>query len=694
MVMINYESTDESWNDSYNPFHQSAEMVLNHLGMNISYHDISQGLPSKEAMEGIYAIISYHESDNMPQATAYCHWLLDQIATEKKLIIWNNLGAFKDSITKEVTDLKLIQEIYTSLGVKYGTSWTDNPFVIEVVYKDPDMMDFERIIDNDIANYSHLNSIDSDNKIYLKIKRSDLLNSESDVIIKSSKGGIISDDLGMMIDLRSNKKQWYLNPFKFFSEALGIEKAPRYDTTTLFGNRIFYSHIDGDGVRNVSAIEKYKQAYSSEIILKEILEIYPLPVSTSFIVADISPLYFGNKDLMKIARDIAKLENIEIGAHGFSHPLDWDNKITYFAIHNYSKKYGDPSELKLNSESEYKSAAIATVDYKTFIEKETIEAVQYLQQNIMPENKKASINMWTGNCRPPAMAIDLIKENNISAINGGDSRFDIFFPSYTAIAPLFRQVDGSHQVYASSCNENIYTNGWKGPFDGFEHVIQTYEQSEKPKLFNSDYRRVLPLNIYYHFFIADRKEGLRSLKKVYDYAMKKEITPIFTSDYCKIALSFIDAKIEPIHEDGWKFKDYKECRTIRFDFKLFPDLEKSENIIGYSHWHNCTYIYLNEAEEAQLYISSEKPSQIYLHKANAKIKEYRIKEDRISFQINAFKDSQYIFNNVPDDKLYKVAAFDMKGNLIYENDPKPSENNSLIINLSLQGLYNIEIKPL
>ena len=59
--------------------------------------------------------------------------------------------------------------------------------------------------------------------------------------------------------------------------------------------------------------------------------------------------------------------------------------------------------------------------------------------------------------------------------------------------------DGLFQVFAPNQNENVYTNEWRGPFYGFERVIETFEFTETP-------RRLKPINIYFagqSFFLRD-----------------------------------------------------------------------------------------------------------------------------------------------------------------------------------------------
>ena len=66
--------------------------------------------------------------------------------------------------------------------------------------------------------------------------------------------------------------------------AFATDDLPKPDTTTLAGRRIYYSHIDGDGWRNVSLADEYAghQVISARVILEEAIRPFPdLPVTVS-----------------------------------------------------------------------------------------------------------------------------------------------------------------------------------------------------------------------------------------------------------------------------------------------------------------------------------------------------------------------------------------------------------------------------
>ncbi|MBI2252958.1 MAG: hypothetical protein HYU63_09525, partial [Armatimonadetes bacterium] len=75
--------------------------------------------------------------------------------------------------------------------------------------------------------------------------------------------------------------------------------------------RIFYAHIDGDGLESISLIDKAH--FAGKFILDEILKEYKeIPTSVSFITRPIEK--YGNKyykPSLELAREILELPNCE-----------------------------------------------------------------------------------------------------------------------------------------------------------------------------------------------------------------------------------------------------------------------------------------------------------------------------------------------------------------------------------------------
>jgi hypothetical protein len=111
-------------------------------------------------------------------------------------------------------------------------------------------------------------------------------------------------------------------------------------------------------------------------------------------------------------------------------------------------------------------------------------------------------------------------------MNGGDTFITRSRASLTAVRShgIFKK--GNLQVYAPITNENLYTNLWRGPFYGFERVIETFSMTETP-------RRLKAVDIYYHTYSASKPASLTALHQVYGWALKQPLHPVFASEYIR-----------------------------------------------------------------------------------------------------------------------------------------------------------------
>ncbi len=202
---------------------------------------------------------------------------------------------------------------------------------------------------------------------------------------------------------------------------------------------------------------------------------------------------------------------------------------------------------------------------------------------------------------PTVAAFQRLHGENWLNMNGGDGQFDRDFPSYAYLSPLGRQVGPYFQVFSANANDNIYSNGWLGPYWGFRKVIETFEHTREPII-------IKPLNVYYHFFSAERLAGLQAIIDVIDWALKRPIAPVFPSVYIRSVLAYREAKIQKINQNHFKISAAQNLHTLRIDHPgaLVPDLGRSSGILGYDRHHNSLYIHLNPSSEgnANLFLTA------------------------------------------------------------------------------------------
>jgi hypothetical protein len=589
-----------------NAVHLLAQMPLNWLGLMVDYHDVSRGLPAEGVMGRYLGVISWFESLEMREPMAYLSWLGAQMRAGRRVVILGTLGALRAPGGEWLNPARMAEALGPS-GLEFGGDFTQDPRLIEVRHKDPRLIEFERKLPPGLPNYYRVASRRPDNRSHLVLGRRDRRDSASHLVVTGPWGGFAGDDYVAATSAVSyatpedkvptadptrirHLQQWIINPFEFFRTALGIGEWPRPDVTTFNGRRVFYSHIDGDGMRNISEVRP--RALSGEIILEDILARYRLPITVSVVVAEVVPGLLGSPQTQALARAMFARPNVEAGSHSYFHPLDWERQTRSFELP------GHPFSL----------------------EQETVGSVSYIDTHLLPPGKRVRIFQWSGSTRVSPQAIALLDRIGIPNINGGDPMKDRQWPSYTRVAPLMRQVGQGWQNYTSASNENLYTNLWTGPFYGFRYARETFRNTETP-------RRVSPINVYYHFYSGERIASLKALREVYDDALRQPIAPLFTSEYVAMVAGFRSARIARV-EGGWQVWDHGALRTVRFDAADgFVDLTRSRGILGARRHGDALYVHLAGSEPATIILGRSQAAAPFIvwasHRVSAWIREGR-----------------------------------------------------------------------
>lgn len=425
-------------------------------------------------------------------------------------------------------------------------------------------------------------------------------------------------------------QQWYINPFYFLKVVLDIEHEPTPDVTTMNGKRVFYSHIDGDGWNNISEIDRYKKAraISAEVIKEEILKQYPdIPTSVSVISGEMDVNCYGRKESAEIARQIFMLPNVEPASHTHSHPLYWqyfeDNDVSkevpllgmypekpsskrglYSTLMNKGSDV-DGWESYFEQHPEMAAKRSAKADFKSkyyetprsfacgpFSVHNEITLSAKLINELAPPHKKVRLMQWSGNTSPYEEVLRVTRENGFANINGGDSRFDMEYPSYTSVSPIGMQVGKERQIYSSNSNENTYTNLWTDRFFGFKFLKATAENTDRPM-------RVQPFNIYYHIYSGQKQASLMALKENLDFARQQDIIPVMAADFAMMAADFYAVKIQKLGDGYYKIVNRGRVPTIRFDDAtlLTVDLEHSKNVLGFRYFQGSLYVSLEPSQD-------------------------------------------------------------------------------------------------
>lgn len=657
------------------PLRAYAEIILNHLGLIVDHWDVEKGLPPDAAMDKYRGVLTWFSTGAMPSALGYASWVQGQIAKGRRFVILGDVGA---SIDYDVP-VRAPEAILEALGFRYRRLHGGPRKPVGVVEKVAEMVEFERPLDiEEIAPFDYsVRATAADAKVYLTVAQGRGIT--SDVVAVTRRGGIALHDFAFFSPKADPKVEqqlrarlglgpakvwvtdvaqvptgpaaakadareaqsvsmhgaptgpapstlWRIDPFRFFSEALGVENSPRPDATTLNGQRIFYSHIDGDGLIGISRIDG--SSFAGEFVRDALLKRFHLPVSASIVTRDIevSGTVTYNKPL-ELARSIFALENVEPSTHTYSHPFDW--QIGTLDVRWENGKWVVDRILP-------------------DLTKEILASVRFIDRNLVPPGKRAEILFWSGATNPGAGALRATREAGVKNLNGGDPIFDDEHPSVSNLAPLSLRYGDSWQVHISASAEFIYTDGWTRDFGAQRKVIQHFDRTEKP-------RRLYPVNVYYHFYSGDRQEGLDALAAAYQYALEHTVAPLFTSQYVSVVEDFLATRIVPRVDGGWEIYNGGAMRTIRFDQTTqVPDLERSRGVAGYTRINDALYVHLDEGRVHEIHLTTDPPRRPYLRSATHYVEEWRSTGTDVTFLARGLGPTRFVVAGLEPGAAYDV----------------------------------------
>jgi hypothetical protein len=672
--------------------HRLAEMPLNHLGLVVRYHDIQKGLPSSEDLKGVRGVLSWFQSEKMPYPIKYIEWAAGIIDRGIRLVMFGNPGIFYD-MQKRATPLPEINRLLGKLGLETDNFWKAITYDVSLIYKDPSMVEFERTFRDIFSPFQRIWTREESTISYLSAGWDKDLKSSSDLVVIGPNGGYVAS--GFAIFQNREFQQWYINPFEYFRKAFAADELPKPDTTTLTGQRIYYSHIDGDGWRNISEIEKYKVVgvNSAEVIYKEVLKSFVnLPVTVAPIAADLDPEWFGSEESLDQARKIFSLPHVEAGSHTYSHPFFWNYYENYHAEIEWntfvSKKHsgntavsdryasfidslpknsaGNSKEDKNNLLKSLPKIYESPRAYNLFpfdLEKEITGSVQFINK-LLPRGKKVEVLQWSGDCTPFLNALNKTRETKLANINGGDTRFDPEYPSHSWVAPLGVKVGDQLQVYASASNENTYTELWANRYFGFQHLIRTLQKTDSP-------RRLKPINIYYHMYSGEKRSSLNALMANLNFIETLAIAPVTTSRYAKIVQGFFSIQFVLEGPQKWRVENRGSLQTLRFDKTpdKAVDMENSDGVIGQRVYQENLYVFLDPAEENPVVAlkDNENPDaeatsqRPYLVQGRWWLSNFEVADEgRVSFNAQGFGEGQMVWK-FPQAGDYELQLSDEHG---------------------------------
>lgn len=601
-ILVLYDSSKTS-DIIYSQAHRLVQMPLEYWGYKTDIKDIKE--INSIDIENYYATIFVTENNKTEKTSDLIQFIKNHIRQNKKMLFLGNIPLPKDNYFFENLNINIYKN-------KSNPGQSIN--LVKTKYEP-----FE-------APFSYYYS-----DYILEPK-----NAEPVILFENSQkqkhyqaaitewGGYAIDEA--WINKTNNYELFTLNPFIFFKKALKLKDIPVLDPTTENGRRILITHIDGDGFNSI--YEQDIRFYASEILKKEILDLYKIPHSISIIRGDIDrqDLDKGKQErYYQIAKNIFDLDYVEMANHSYSHPFKW-------------------IDIKDINEEEHITQIynISIPDYKFNLNEEIINTKMWLEKKFGNNNKKNEIFFWTGDCIAPYSALKILNENKMLNINGGYTAITKDAPYISLIAPLGIKRTNYYQIFSAQQNENIYTNLWTGPFWGYKKAKETFELTDHPL-------RLKPINIYYHFYSASKNESLKALKYIYDYSINQKTNPQFASEYVKKVLDFYDYEVYN-YKNEWIIISDSNSKTIRIDKELFTSVGKDSSA-GYQSEKNSNYLHLKNKSPYKLILTKNRPLSPYLKNSNAKIEKFEFENNYLNIELSSWVKIEYELGNMERCKI-------------------------------------------
>jgi hypothetical protein len=659
-------SVTARWRETF--AHLMLEMPLNRLGYVVEPIDVAGPLPDASALDGVHAVISWLEADTVPDARAAFGFIDAATARGLRFVQIGDAGFLRGRDGGPSLSVAEGNRVFARAGFRLVDDFVRLTFDVEILRKEAALVEYERPLDRVLPPYPVWRPIDARTRSLLVLRRRGQPDTESHVVMLAPGGGLASFGYSHFFEPELRRRQWRIDPFEFLTAALGAGSGPVPDVTTLVGRRIFFSHVDGDGWRNVTEIVPWRRTrkLSSEVILDEVLKRYPdLPVTIGPVVADLHPDWCGSEETRSIARRMFALPHVEAGSHTWTHPLDWgffDVPDTAAKERPFLRRYpgcrSEPSRFVAIYERIKRRLAGAAADgddgsefdgqYGTIgnyntprsfaktpfdIGFEIVDAAAYIA-TLAPAGKTVPVVQWSGNTMPYEAVLRAARVAGLRNINGGDTRYDREFDSVSYVSPIGRRVGQERQIYTAASNENTYTDLWTDRFFGYRALVETFERTEKP-------RRLIPINVYYHIYTGEKEPSLKALLDNIEYVRARDVAPIFTSHYAAIAEGFYDTRIERLDRNVWRIGSRGALQTLRFDPPLDAmkvDFSRSTGVLGYRRDAGALYVALDPAAADPVVALTDSigPSRPYLFDSRWPVRGLKADAQGFAFEAQGF----------------------------------------------------------
>ena len=623
-ILAAYDSQDEPTIESTR-IHRFAEVILNHLGLVVQYHDIQQPLPNIAQDTQFRGVITWFSNGQIRNPKAWIQWTQRVLAADKRIVILGGVAGISDANGQQTPQHQL-NKMLGKIGLQHQYAWHSLTYDSKIIFQDKIITAFERDYQTQLPAYPQIKAFGTSAKSSLTVRNAHRRDTDSDLVITSDHGGYVAPGYALMSEPLfpgSPQHQWLINPFLFFSRSFDTLSLPKPDTTTLNGRRIFYSHSDADSWLKPSEIAGYRSAGtpSVSVILEQLIK-----PNSSLPFTITLPLSGLNVEANKLPASVQQALNNDTNIH-------WALQVSA-------------------------TSPLTTSSFES------------------PPLNISKLRIWD---QPTAAQLMATKETDLINMVANSKRAPHYFFSYSTLEPIARAVAKSWAVYASNYDNQIHT---APPYRSANDELAQLLTTETPI-------RIKPVNFHFSLGDGVKQASLNQLIKQLKIQDAAETIPVTTEFFARSALGFHSTQLRQLNKNQWKISHRGGLQSLRFDqaSRLRVNFRQSQGVIGQRHHQGSLYIALDEKiTEVTLALENNpnietppKASSPYLIEANWHVFDVSHNNDLVQFSTHGYGNGKIAWKMVQAGS-YQITVDDTADQHIRQTQ-HTSPNGELVISI-------------
>ncbi|ULB12106.1 hypothetical protein ORIO_20055 (plasmid) [Cereibacter azotoformans] len=604
--------------------HRAAEMILNHMGYVLDYHDVAAGPPPPLLPAEVAATLSWFDAP-LARDADFARWAasVERDCGGLRMIAFDHVGIRPELAYDGQRDAYL-----SRLGLRVSGGETALGVLSRTVAMDAAMIGHETPFDIEQGRHAALEAVPPARSL-LRVEAAPGAPA-FDLVVLGPRGAFADSSATLRHDARGGLSFWVLDPFAFFEAALGQPPAPVPDVTTEGGRRLFFSVVRPEGWLVAEPALRFGQEtrIGSELLLDRLVAPYPdLPVSIGVLTGDLDATLAGPEAPRGrvAARALFALPQVRPGTAGHSLVRTW----AFFDGYDPAREAqllrelrgaADPGaagligaavrtlELALPLPAPVAASRMAEAPRRYMRDpfdlwRETAGALAEVSE--LAGGRPAGFHLWTGDASPHADALASVAGAGAAGLGGGGGIYNRFAPALSNLSAYAVREGGRLQVYNALSGDEAYTGFWTTPEHGFHAFADTVRATGSP-------RRLRPFQLGFAASSALSFGTRTAVEAALGLARASPVLPVAAADYVRIVEGFHSARLRREGERAWRITNRGALQTLRVERAagLALDLAASRGVLGAVREEDRLYIALNPSDPEPLVALAEDPAPL------------------------------------------------------------------------------------